>query len=249
MSIIEFNNVSFDYEKNISILKNISFSIEEGESIGLVGANGAGKSTLMKLMLGLELNYDGEIKVDGLQVSKKNLKDIRKKAGFIMQSSDNQLFCHTVYEDICFGPKNYGFSKEEIEDRAKKAMEAVGCEKLKDKAVYKLSGGEKKLAAIATILAMEPEIIIMDEPESNLDPVNRKRLLSVTNSLNKTKIIASHDLDFIWESCEKVLLLGDGEIRAYGDTHDILTDESLLNKYSLMVPNCAIIEQLSLHHN
>ncbi|MCQ2518964.1 MAG: energy-coupling factor ABC transporter ATP-binding protein [Lachnospiraceae bacterium] len=243
-TIIEFKSVSFGYDSTKKILENVSFCINKGESIGLVGANGAGKSTLMKLLLGLETNFDGNITVAGLSVNKKNLADIRKKTGFVLQNSDNQLFCHTVYDDICFGPVNYGYAKEEVSDMAEKAMEMTGTGYLKDVANYKLSGGEKKLAAIASILSLMPEIIIMDEPESSLDPANRKRIKNLVNSLEGTKIIASHDLDFIWETTDRVLLLGDGTIKAFGNTKDILIDEILLNENSLTIPNCAIIEEL-----
>lgn len=243
-NIITFENVSFKYEKNIDILKAISFSINEGEKIGLIGANGVGKSTLMKLILGLEQGYEGQISVCGLDVSKKNLNEIRKKVGYVFQDSDNQLFMHTIYDDICFGPTNYGFSKEEVEKRAYDAMNKVGCLSIKDKAVYKLSAGEKKQAAIASILSMDPEVVVMDEPESNLDPMNRRRLVSIINSLSKTCIIASHDLDFIWEVTDKVILLGEGGIKAFGNTKGILSDENLLGKYSFVMPNYAIIEML-----
>ncbi len=238
------NKVSFSYDGTNTILDDISFCINRGESIGLIGANGAGKTTLMKLMLGLELNYTGEIKISGYPVDKKNLASVRKNAGFVLQDSDNQLFCHTVYQDVCFGPDNYGYSKEEVAARARSAMELTGCEHLKDRANYKLSGGEKKLAAIASILSMEPETIIMDEPESNLDPFNRRRIVELIKKLPGTKIIASHDLDFIWETTDKVLLIGAGQVKAFGNTKEILSDDKLLNNNSLIVPNCAIIEAL-----
>lgn len=244
MNSIEFNNVNFRYDAERQILDNVSFSVKAGESIGIVGANGAGKSTMMRLILGLEQADEGNITVCGMEVNKNNVTSIRKKVGYVMQDSDNQLFMPTVYKDICFGPKNYGYSDEEIELKANKALELTGIMSIKNKAVYKLSCGEKKLAAIATILAMDPEIIIMDEPESSLDPMNRKRLIDITNSLDKTKIIVSHDLDFVWETTDKVMLIGEGEIKAFGDTKTILSDEALLNKYSLIIPNCAIIKML-----
>lgn len=242
--ILKFNNVSFAYENGKNVLENLSFSVHCGESIGLIGANGTGKSTLMKLMLGLLMPDEGSISVCGMELNKKNLRDIRQKVGFVFQDSDNQLFMHTVYRDICFGPQNYGYSKEEVEKRAERAMELTGCTELKDKAVYKLSGGEKKLASIATILSMEPEVIVLDEPENSLDPANRRRLISILKELPGTKIIASHDLDFIWETTDRVLLLGDKKVAAYDGVKEILKDEYLLNRYSLEVPGCAIIEEL-----
>jgi len=243
-SNIEFKNVSFGYDKAQTILNNISFSISKGESVGLVGANGTGKSTMMRLILGLETGNEGSITVCGMEMNKKNLAAIRSKVGYVMQDSDNQMFMSTVYKDICFGPRNYGYSEEDVEARAKKAIELTGIAEIRDKAVYKLSCGEKKLAAIATILAMEPETVIMDEPESSLDPMNRRRLIDIIKSMDRTKIIVSHDLDFIWETTDRLLLLGGGEIKAFGNTKDILSDKCLLNKYSLTLPNCAIIKEL-----
>ena len=171
--MLEFRNVSFSYEPGTPVLDNLSFHIRKGETVGLIGANGAGKSTIMKLMLGL-LPAQGEILVDGMPVTKQNLPPIRQKIGFVLQDSDNQMFMPTVYEDMIFGPRNYGLSREEADARVDRVLRELGLENLKHRHNHKISGGEKRMAAIATILAMEPEMIVMDEPSTALDPVNRR---------------------------------------------------------------------------
>ena len=191
--MIEFRNVSFAYGKT-PVVEDLSFTIKKGETVGLIGANGAGKSTIMKLMLGL-LSGSGEILVDGLAVNKGNLAQIRRKIGFVLQDSDNQMFMPTVYEDMIFGPRNYGLSKEEADRKVDAVLEQLGLQALKHRHNHKISGGEKRMAAIATILAMEPEMILMDEPSTALDPVNRRTVINTINRLPQTKLIASHDLD------------------------------------------------------
>ena len=167
--MIEFRNVNFAYEKGHEVLHDMSFRIEKGESVGLIGANGAGKSTIMKLLLGL-LEADGEVLIDGIEVKKETLADIRAKLGFVLQNSDNQMFMPTVYEDMIFGPLNYGLPREEVDRRVDEVLKRLGLEYLKDRYNHRISGGEKRMAAIATILAMEPEAVLMDEPTSALDP-------------------------------------------------------------------------------
>lgn len=229
--------MSFSYEAGIRVIDHLSFSIHKGESVGLIGANGAGKSTIMKLMLGL-LQGEGKILVDGLPVEKKNLPVIRQKIGFVLQDSDNQMFMPTVYEDMIFGPLNYGLSKEEAETRVDRVLRDLNLEELKHRHNHKLSGGEKRMAAIATILAMEPEMIVMDEPSTALDPCNRRTVINTINRLPQTKIIASHDLDMILDTCQRVILLSHGRIAADGDTDTILRDKELLEANRMELPFC-----------
>ena len=234
--MIEFQNVSFSYGDN-PVVENLSFSIKKGETVGLIGANGAGKSTIMKLMLGLICGR-GEIKVDGLPVCRENLPEIRKKIGFVLQDSDNQMFMPTVYEDMIFGPRNYGLSKEETDKRVDEILRQLGLESLKHRHNHKISGGEKRMAAIATILAMEPEMILMDEPSTALDPVNRRTVINTINRLPQTKLIASHDLDMILDTCQRVILLSRGAIVADGDAETILRDKALLEANRMELPFC-----------
>ena len=235
--MLEFRNVSFSYEAGIPVIDNLNFSIRKGETVGLIGANGAGKSTIMKLMLGL-LQGEGQILVDGLPVEKKNLPVIRQKIGFVLQDSDNQMFMPTVYEDMIFGPLNYGLSKEEAETRVDRILGDLDLEGLKHRHNHKLSGGEKRMAAIATILAMEPEMIVMDEPSTALDPCNRRTVINTINRLSQTKLIASHDLDMILDTCQRVILLSHGRIAADGDTDTILRDKALLEANRMELPFC-----------
>ena len=234
--MIEFRNVSFAYGKT-PVVENLSFTIEKGETVGLIGANGAGKSTIMKLMLGL-LSGSGEILVDGLAVYKGNLSRIRRKIGFVLQDSDNQMFMPTVYEDMIFGPRNYGLSKEEADKKVDAVLEQLGLQALKHRHNHKISGGEKRMAAIATILAMEPEMILMDEPSTALDPVNRRTVINTINRLPQTKLIASHDLDMILDTCQRVVLLSHGSIVADGDAEAILRDKALLEANRMELPFC-----------
>ena len=235
--MLEFRNVSFSYEPGTPVLDNLSFHIRKGETVGLIGANGAGKSTIMKLMLGL-LPAQGEILVDGMPVTKQNLSVIRQKIGFVLQDSDNQMFMPTVYEDMIFGPRNYGLTREEADARVDRVLKELGLESLKYRHNHKISGGEKRMAAIATILAMEPEMIVMDEPSTALDPVNRRRVISTINSRKETKLIASHDLDMILDTCQRVILLNHGRIVADGEAETILRDQALLEANRMELPFC-----------
>ena len=237
MKMIEFQNVSFSYENGRPVVEDLSFSIGKGETVGLIGANGAGKSTIMKLLLGL-VTGEGIITVDGLPMEKRNLPAIRQKIGFVLQDSDNQMFMPTVYEDMIFGPRNYGLSKEETEWRVDEVLRQLGLQDLKHRYNHKISGGEKRMAAIATILAMEPETILMDEPSTALDPVNRRTVINTIRGLPQTKLIASHDLDMILDTCQRVILLSHGTIAADGDTETILRNRALLEDNRMELPFC-----------
>ena len=234
--LLKIEHLSFSYEKGQQVLADINLMAHDGESIGIIGANGIGKSTLMKLLVGLYLNYDGTLEVAGHQVNKKNLNHIREHIGYVFQDSDAQLFLSTVEDDVAFGPRNYGLSEEEVEKRVAEALAKVHIEELRKKQTYKLSGGEKKLSAIATILSMEPDIIIMDEPSIALDPRNRKNLIGILNEINSLKLITSHDLDFIMDTCERTVLLDEGRIIVDGDTKEILSDGNLLESHGLELP-------------
>ncbi len=233
--MIELRDVSYAYEAGRQALRGVSFAIGRGESVGLIGANGAGKSTLMKALLGL-VSAGGEIRVDGVKVEKGTLGEVRRKLGYVLQNSDNQMFMPTVYEDMLFGPMNYGLSREEAEARADAALEKLGIPELKRRHNHRLSGGEKRMAAIATILAMEPEAVLMDEPTSALDPYNRRVVIESIRGMGRTRLIASHDLDMILETCERVILLSGGRVAADGPAGEILRDRALLEGNRLELP-------------
>lgn len=236
--MINCSNVGFSYESGRPVLQDLSFTIRDGECVGLIGANGAGKSTVMKLILGLLPCTQGEIRVDDIPVGKETLKEIRKKLGFVLQNSDNQMFMPTVYEDMIFAPLNYGVSKEETEERVDAVLEKLGLQDLKHRHNHKISGGEKRMAAIATILAMQPEMILMDEPTAALDPYNRRIVINTIRELPQTKLITSHDLDMILDTCDRVILLSGGRIAADGPAQEILRDKELLEANRMELPFC-----------
>lgn len=233
--MIEFQHVSFAYEKDSPVLRDLSFRIEKGEAVGLIGANGAGKSSVMKLLLGL-LQGEGKILVDGVEVRKDTLAEIRRKLGFVLQNSDNQMFMPTVYEDMMFAPLNYMLSREEAEARVDAVLARLHLEYLKHRYNHKISGGEKRMAAIATVLAMEPEAVLMDEPTSALDPYNRRIVINTIRELDQTRIITSHDLDMILDTCDRVILLSEGKIVADGKTSVLLRDRELLERHRMELP-------------
>ncbi len=233
--MIEFQHVSFAYEKDRPVLQDLSLRIESGEAVGLIGANGAGKSTFMKLILGL-LEGDGKILVDDLEVRRDTLPEIRRKTGFVLQNSDNQMFMPTVYEDMMFGPLNYRVSREEADARVDEVLARLNLLDLKHRYNHKISTGEKRMAAIATVLAMEPEAILMDEPTSALDPYNRRIVINTICQLEQTRLITSHDLDMILDTCSRVILLSEGRIVADGAASDILHDRELLESHRMELP-------------
>lgn len=233
--MIEFKNVSFAYEKGRPVIEDLSFRINKGESVGLIGANGAGKSTLMKLLLGL-LSGEGSISVDGIPVEKATLGQVRRKIGFVLQNSDNQMFMPTVYEDMIFAPMNYGMSREQAEQRVDEVLAQLGLQELKHRYNHRISGGEKRMAAIATILAMDPEAILMDEPTAALDPYNRRVVIDTIRRLDQTMLLASHDLDMILDTCDRVILLSAGKIAADGPADELLRQKELLEAHRLELP-------------
>ena len=243
--MIKFENVTYAYEKGKPVISEVSFEIRKGENVGLIGANGAGKSTVMKLLLGLAgpgagaaagSQTQGRILVDGLEVTPRSLAQVRRKLGFVLQNSDNQMFMPTVYEDMMFGPLNYMVSREDADKKVNEVLDRLGLQYLKNKYNHKISGGEKRMAAIATVLAMEPDAVLMDEPTSALDPYNRRVVINTIKELGQTKIITSHDLDMIMDTCDRVILLSGGEIVADGPAMDILSDRELLEANHMELP-------------
>ena len=235
--MIVFEDVGFSYERGVPVLEGLSFSIHAGECVGLIGANGAGKSTLMQLVLGL-LPHNGSLRVDGLEVEKKNLAEVRRRVGYALQDSDNQMFMPTVLEDMVFGPCNYGMPRAEAEARADEVLAELGLEALRNRYNHKISGGEKRMAAIATILTMRPSVILMDEPSATLDPVNRRTVIRAIGRMEQTCLIASHDLDMILDTCSRVLLLSGGRVVADGPAEAILRDRALLEAHRMELPLC-----------
>ena len=236
MPNIQMTSLSFAYEPSKDVLSNVNFVAQNHESIGLIGANGTGKSTFLKLIVGLLSISSGTILVNDLPINKANLPSIRKKVGYVFQDSNHQLFMPTVFDDVAFGPQNYGYSSTETHARVDEALQKVHMLAFKETPIYKLSEGQKKLIALATILSLNPEIILLDEPSSPLDPRNRRHLIDILNQMSPLKLIASHDLDFIYDTCERTLLLSNHQIVADGPTSEILRNELLLKTHGLELP-------------
>ena len=233
--MLRFDNVTFSYPGSAPALEGVTFEVNDGEKVGLIGANGAGKSTLLKCVPGL-LQASGTITVGGLAVNRENLAEIRRKVGYVLQDPDSQMFMPKVIDDMIFGPVNYGLSREEAEAQADRVLEELGMTRLRDRYNHRISGGEKRMAAIATVLAMGPDIMLMDEPSSSLDPRNRRALINTIKRLDRTMLIASHDLDMILDICSRVILLDGGKLIADGKAADILRDRELLEAHSLELP-------------
>lgn len=241
---LEVRDLHFAYPDGQEAIRNMSFVIHHGESVGIIGANGAGKSTLLMLLMGVLFPDRGEVLVGDVHVTKKTLPLIRQRLGIVFQNPDDQLFMTTVYDDVAFGPRNYKLDELEVESRVEQALEMVGITHLKDRAPFKLSGGEKRAAAIASVLSMEPDVLIMDEPTAALDPKSRRRIIRLLNGFRHTKIITSHDLDMTYETCDRIIVIKDGEIAADGPKAEILTNAELLDYCGLEVPlslqNCPV---------
>lgn len=234
--IIDFRNVHFSYPDGTHALKGVSFRITHGESVGVVGANGAGKSTLISHMNGYLMPSQGTIIIGDVRLDKKSLNEVRKKVGVVFQNPDDQLFMPTVQDDVAFGPLNLGLSGEEAIERVDEALNTVGCPGLKDKPPHRLSLGQKRAVSIATVIAMHPDILVMDEPAANLDPKSRRQLINLLKEFKHSKIIASHDLDLILDVCERCIVIGDGVVKKDGPAGELLLDEKLLEENNLELP-------------
>ena len=233
---LQFDDVHYAYPDGCEALKGISFRIDHGEHVALVGTNGAGKSTLLLHTNGLLLPDRGRISVGGIAITRKTLPRIRQTVGLVFQEPDNQLFMPTVEEDVAFGPANMGLTREEIAQRVTQALEAVGAESLRHASPHRLSGGQKKSVSIATVLSMEPSILVMDEPTSNLDPHARRQIIELLSRFDHTMLVATHDMDMIPELCPRTIVMKDGRIVADGRTIQIFGDRTLVAACGLEPP-------------
>lgn len=234
--IVETLALSHRYADGTEALRDISFRIHHGESVALVGANGAGKSTLLQHLNGALMPTSGEVRIGEVPLVKETLRDIRRTVGMVFQDPDDQLFSPTVGDDVAFGPLNLGLPPGDVEARVISALERVEALHLKDKPPYRLSAGEKRRAAIATVLSMAPDILVLDEPTSNLDPRARRQLINLLREFHHTKIIATHDLDLVLDLCPRTLVLHEGRVKADGTTREIFADEALLAACHLEKP-------------
>ena len=234
--IVEFTDVHYSYPDGTAALKGLYLRITHGEAVGIVGANGSGKSTLLMHTNGYLLPQSGTITIGDSQLDKSTRQEIRKKVGLIFQNPDDQLFMPSVFDDVAFGPLNLGLKPERVEQRVIEALETVGCLALKDKPPHHLSGGQKSAVAIATVIAMQPDILVMDEPASHLDPKSRRALIRLLGHFEHTKIIASHDLDLILDVCRRCVIIKEGRVVADGPAEEILSDRQLLEANNLELP-------------
>lgn len=233
---VEFTDTTYTYPDGNKAVEGVCLAIQHGEAVALVGANGAGKSTLLKLLVGILTPSRGQISVGEIPVTVKTLPLIRQRIGYTFQDPEDQLFNANIYEDVAFGPRNYGLEECEVDRRVTKALQIVGIAHLNNRAPYRLSGGEKCAAAIATVLSMEPDILAMDEPTAALDPKSRRRLIKLLQGFDHTKIIATHDLDMVLELCPRTVVLKDGKVEYDGPTKDIMTNATLLEQLGLEQP-------------
>ncbi len=229
---VSVSNYTFTYPDGRKALDKVSFVVREGESLGIIGANGAGKTTLLFSIVGI-LRGKGNIKVKGVSVSKRTLKEIRKKIGFVFQDPEIQLFSPTVFEDVAFGPLNMGLSPDDVKKRVKYALSVVGLSGFEERIIHHLSTGEKKRVALAGILSMDADILLLDEPTSGLDPRGRRELIELLSSMNKTMILATHDLPLVESLCHRVIILKKGQIVWEGQPSAILQNSEKLRSYGL----------------
>jgi cobalt/nickel transport system ATP-binding protein len=241
-AILETKNLTYAYHDGKTALNGITLSVLHGESVGIIGPNGSGKSTLLMHFNGI-LEGEGEVVVDSMPVRKENLKAIRRIVGWLSQQSDDQLFMPTLFDDVAFGPLNMGLSDADVRVRVEEALHLVGLEHLASRPPHHLSGGEKKAAAIAAILSMRPQVILMDEPTNNLDHASRRSLIEFLRELPITKVIVSHDLEMIIDLCPRVVLLDRGVVVADGPSAQILGDEELLRAHRLEAPLSVVLKK------
>lgn len=236
--MVKIDHLSVKYHDGNQVINGLDMLIKDGESVGIIGANGAGKSTLLMSLVGILFPSEGSIEVDGILLDKRKLVELRQRIGVVFQNPDDQLFMSNVYDDIAFGLRNYGIPEEKIRDKITVILRELGVEKLQNLSSHKLSGGEKRIIAIATILVMEPSVLLFDEPSSFLDPKTRRKLIHLLRGLKMTKVIATHDLDMALELCDRIVVLKEGRVFAEGSSKEILTNQELLEEAGLELPFC-----------
>ncbi|MDJ0511489.1 MAG: energy-coupling factor ABC transporter ATP-binding protein [Crocosphaera sp.] len=235
---ISIKNLSYRYPDGNLALDDINIAIKANEKVALIGANGSGKSTLQLHLNGIFLPQTGEINIGKWTINNQNLVNVRNFVGLVFQNPDNQLFMPTVWEDVSFGPLNRGIKGNELKLRVVEAMEAVNIDPkiYSDRNPDNLSGGEKKRVAIAGVLAMQPQVLVLDEPSAQLDPASRRQLINLLHQLPLTLLVATHDLDLAWELCERTIILSQGKIVYDGKTQGIMREPHFLEKHALEAP-------------
>lgn len=233
---ISLREVTFAYPDGRRALEGVDLHIHPGERVALLGPNGAGKTTLVLQLNGILLPQHGTVEVAGIPVTKEHFMEVRRRVGIVFQDPDDQVFMPTVHEDVAFGPANLGLRGAELEARVEAALAAVGMQERRHRAPHHLSFGERRLVAIATVLAMEPEILVLDEPSANLDPAGRRELAGVLRRLGLTMLMVTHDLPYALQLCDRAVVMGAGRIAADGPIEEILADQPLMAAHRLELP-------------
>jgi len=234
-SAIELGSLSFAYPDGRRALSRIDLRVARGEKVAVVGPNGAGKSTLFLHLNGI-LRGQGRVCVAGVELNDRAIRAVRARVGLVFQDPDDQLFSPTVFEDVAFGPLHLDYPREEVQDRVTRALAAVGMSDYEEQMPHHMSLGERKRIAIATVLAMEPEILVLDEPSAGLDPRARRNLINLLRDLPQTMLVASHDMRLVWELCPRTVILDGGQLVADGPTATLLQDAALMERHGLEVP-------------
>jgi len=234
--VLDVRGLAFAYPDGHQALFGVDLHVHRGERVALLGPNGAGKTTLVLHLNGILTAGAGSVAVSGLPVTKENIPEIRRRVGIVFQDPDDQLFMGTVRQDVAFGPANLGLTGAELEARVQRALEQVGMAAYADRPPHHLSFGQRRRVAVATVLAMEPEILVLDEPSSNLDPASRRELADILRSLDVTVLMVTHDLPYALELCPRSVVLSDGHVVADGATYDVLTDDALMSAHRLELP-------------
>jgi cobalt/nickel transport system ATP-binding protein len=234
--VLDVTGLAFAYPDGHQALFGVDLHVHEGERVALLGPNGAGKTTLVLHLNGILTGGRGAVSVSGLPVVKEHLKEIRRRVGIVFQDPDDQLFLGTVRQDVAFGPANLGLKGAELDRRVMESLEKVGMADYVDRPPHHLSYGQRRRVAVATVLAMEPEILVLDEPSSNLDPASRRELADILRSLDVTVLMVTHDLPYALELCPRSIVLSEGVVVADRPTFDVLTDETLMAAHRLELP-------------
>jgi cobalt/nickel transport system ATP-binding protein len=234
--VLDVHGLAFAYPDGHQALYGVDLHVHQGERVALLGPNGAGKTTLVLHLNGILTAGAGSVTVSGLPVTKQNVPEIRRRVGIVFQDPDDQLFMGTVRQDVGFGPANLGLTGAALEARVQRALAQVGMQEYADRPPHHLSFGQRRRVAVATVLAMEPEILVLDEPSSNLDPASRRELADILRSLDVTVLMVTHDLPYALELCPRAVVLSDGNVVADGPTYDVLTDDELMRAHRLELP-------------
>jgi len=234
--VLDVRGLAYAYPDGHQALYGVNLHVHQGERVALLGPNGAGKTTLVLHLNGILTAGAGTVAVSGVPVTKGTLQEVRRRVGVVFQDPDDQLFMPSVRDDVAFGPANLGVKGQALEDRVKEALDRVGMVDFIDRPPHHLSFGQRRRVAVATVLAMEPEILVLDEPSSNLDPASRRELADIVRSLDVTVLMVTHDLPYALELCPRSVVLSDGVIVADGVTYDVLTDDVLMSAHRLELP-------------